>query len=130
MFVKTQKYFLHVALAFAGVTVAPELLDDDPATAAQVLAAAGGTAALARDPAPVAFATPGGAELRLTLPDLPDDLRAVGSGDELALHTGGTTRRLHAPASLGGLVPSGVTASDEGEIVVRFARPNDEVPTA
>lgn len=110
-----------VALTFAGLTVTPALLDDDPIVAARSLAVAGGTAALARDPAPVARATAGGAELGLALPELPADLRAVGSGHELALHAGGVTRRFHAPASLGALVPSGVTASDAGEIVLRFA---------
>lgn len=118
-----------LALAFTGVAVAPGLLPDDPAAAARTLAAAGGTAALTRDPAPVARAVGGGAELRLTLPDLPDDLRAVGNGDELALHAGGFTRRLHPPASLGALAPSGVTASDDGEIVIRFAPRTEGNPT-
>lgn len=119
-----------VALTFAGVAVAPALLDEAPGIAAQTLADAGGTAALTRDPSPVARATAGGAELWLSLPDLPDDLRAVGSGNELALHAGGVTRRLHAPASMGVLVPSGVTASDDGEIVVRFAPRPEGHPAA
>lgn len=119
-----------LGLAFAGVTVAPGLLDDDPVAAARALAASGGTAALVRDPAPVTHATPTGAELHLPLPSVPDDLRAVASGDELALHAGGATRRLHAPASLGALVPSGVVAGDDGAVVARFARPADGTPPA
>ncbi len=110
-----------VALAFAGLTLAPALLPADPAAAAEALEACGGTAALTRDPAPVATATPDGAELALTLPAVPDDLRAVRSGEELALHAGGTTRRLRAPASLGALAPGSVTAGDDGSITVRFA---------
>lgn len=109
-----------LALAFAGLTVTPAPLPQDPAQAAAALAGAGGTAALARDPAPVVTATPGGAELRIPLPALPADLRAVRSGEELALHAGGATRRLRAPASLGQLEPGSV--STEGDrVVVHFA---------
>lgn len=116
-----------LALALAGVALTDGLLSDDPADAAQALADAGGTAALVRDPAPVARATADGAELHLTLPALPDDLRAVANGPELALHAGGVSRRLHAPASLGRLVPRGVTAGEDGTIVARFATPSAAV---
>lgn len=109
-----------VALAFAGVTVAPAMLPDDAMAAAEALELCGGTAALVRDPAPVVTAIDGGAELRLPLPAVPDDLRAVRSGDELALHAGGVTRRLRAPASLGPLRPGSVAAGDDGSIAVRF----------
>jgi hypothetical protein len=112
-----------VALAFAGLAVAPGLLPADPSAAAQALEACGGTAALAYDPAPVATATNDGAELRVPLPAVPDDLRAVRSGEELALHAGGATRRLRAPASLGALTPGSVMAGDDGAIVVRFTAP-------
>lgn len=114
-----------LALAFAGLTVAPALLPDDPASAASQLAGAGGTAALPRDPAPVVTAIPGGAELRVPLPRVPDDLRAVRSGEELALHAGGASRRLRAPASLGVLAPGSVSAAGD-DVVVRFAAPPAE----
>ncbi|MBJ7470411.1 MAG: hypothetical protein JHD16_03885 [Solirubrobacteraceae bacterium] len=111
------------ALAFAGLTVATGLLPPTPAAAAQALEGAGGVAALALDPAPFSVATPGGAEVHLPLPTVPDDLRAVRSGQELALHAGGATRRLRAPASLGALVPGAVSAGDDGAVVVRFVSP-------
>ncbi|MDQ8047280.1 MAG: hypothetical protein AAGC46_20255, partial [Solirubrobacteraceae bacterium] len=79
-----------------------------------------------RDPAPVTVATAGGAELRLHLPDMPDDLRAVRSGRELALHAAGVARRLRAPASLGGLVPGGVAADPDGSIVATFSAPEPD----
>lgn len=115
-----------IALALAGAPVHPAVLPKDPAQAATELLAAGGTAALAHDPAPVARAVPGGVELRVTLPALPEDLRAVRSGAELALHAGGVTRRLHAPASLGALEPGAVSAADDGTVVVRFGPAHEE----
>jgi hypothetical protein len=111
------------SLALAGVDVLPDLLPDEPRAAAEAALASGGAEAARRDPAAVVHATPAGADLRLALPDLPDDLRAVKSGDELALHGGGLTRRLRAPASLGGLVPGGVAAGADGEIIASFVPP-------
>lgn len=108
------------ALAFAGVNVLTDLLPSGASDAA--LAVAGGTAP-AVDPAPVWEATPLGADLRLALPDLPDDLRAVRSGQELALHAAGLSRRVRAPKSLGDLVPGAVAAGADGTIVASFSAP-------
>ncbi len=112
------------ALTFAGVTVLAGTLPNDPEQAAQAVVDGGGAPAAGRDPAPVITATPGGAELKLTLPDLPDDLRAVRSGGELALHGAGLSRRLRAPISLGALVPGGVSAAADGTIVATFGAPS------
>lgn len=111
------------ALTFAGVTVLPGLLPADPEQAAQAVSARGGRGPRDGDPAPVWQATPGGAELRLALPDLPDDLRAVRSGSELSLHAAGVSRRVRAPMALGGLIPGAVAAGADGTIVASFTDP-------
>jgi hypothetical protein len=108
------------ALALAGVAVLPTLLPEDPDGAARALVDA--VPADAPDPSPVLTATDGGAELSLRLPEVPHDLRAVRSGDELTLQTGGISRRVRAPRSLGALLPGEVGAGDAGLVVARFRR--------
>lgn len=105
------------ALYLAGLAVHDQLLAGDPAAAAEQLTA---LATTARDPVARAVATADGAQLTLTLPTLPADLRAVRTGAELALSACGAVRRLKAPRSLGALIPGGVAAGDDGTLVASF----------
>jgi len=110
-------------LALAGIPVLPALLSEDPAEAARQLVDA--VPSDAPDPSPVLMATGEGAELGVRLPRVPQDLRAVRSGEELTFHTSGVSRRVRAPRSLGRLVPGDIAAAEDGLVIARF-RPHDQ----
>lgn len=114
-------------LALAGLPVLPDLLPNDPERAAHRIAEAAPSEA--PDPSFVLTAVDGGAELAVRLPRTPQDLRAVRSGDELTLQTGGISRRVRAPRSLGRLVPGEISAAADGLVLARFT-PSSDLPGA
>jgi len=108
------------ALALVGIGTLEPVLPAASAKAAAALYDHVPGSPGAGHPAPVTTVTPSGAQLRVALPSLPDDLRAVRSGQELVLQAGGSSRRLHAPVSLGPLIPGAISAGEDGTVIAEF----------